>query len=558
MTEEELILNIKNMMELPAETEYIEFKEAKEDFDFEKLGKYFSAISNETNLKKQKYGWIIFGISDIPPRKITGTNYKKGTKLQKLKEDIAQNTTGKITFDEIFEIDIEGRRVVVFRILPAPENIPIQWKGHYYGRDNEALVPLNIQEIEEIRNQGKRIDWSAEIIENATIEDLDATAIIKAREKYLIKNQKLENEIKEWDNITFLNKAKITINGKITNTAILLLGKNESEHYLSPANAKISWILKDENNIEIDYEHFGPPFLLNVEELFSKIRNLKYRYMPNGTIFPTEINQYDSYVIREVLNNCIAHQDYTKGGRISVVERKDELLFTNLGEFIPGTVENVLERDSPPEYYRNSFLANAMVNLDMIDTIGSGIKKMIVEQRKRYFPLPDFVLDTKEKVSVKIIGKVIDENYTNLLITNTSLDIKTVFLLDKIQKKAIIGKEDAQKLKNEGLIEGRYPNLFVSARVAQITGDKSTYIKNRGFDNEHYKKMIISFIEKYKVATRQDINELLYDKLPDILSDEQKETKIRNLIQELKKEEKMENTGTNKNSKWIIKKSNKK
>lgn len=558
MTEEELILNIKNMMELPAETEYIEFKEAKEDFDFEKLGKYFSAISNETNLKKQKYGWIIFGISDVPPRKITGTNYKKGTKLQKLKEDIAQNTTGKITFDEIFEIDIEGRRVVVFRILPAPENIPIQWKGHYYGRDNEALVPLNIQEIEEIRNQGKRIDWSAEIIENATIEDLDATAIIKAREKYLIKNQKLENEIKEWDNITFLNKAKITINGKITNTAILLLGKNESEHYLSPANAKISWILKDENNIEIDYEHFGPPFLLNVEELFSKIRNLKYRYMPNGTIFPTEINQYDSYVIREVLNNCIAHQDYTKGGRISVVERKDELLFTNLGEFIPGTVENVLERDSPPEYYRNSFLANAMVNLDMIDTIGSGIKKMIVEQRKRYFPLPDFVLDTKEKVSVKIIGKVIDENYTNLLITNTSLDIKTVFLLDKIQKKAIIGKEDAQKLKNEGLIEGRYPNLFVSARVAQITGDKSTYIKNRGFDNEHYKKMIISFIEKYKVATRQDINELLYDKLPDILSDEQKETKIRNLIQELKKEEKMENTGTNKNSKWIIKKSNKK
>lgn len=558
MTKTELENTLKSLIEIPDETEYIEFKEAKDDFEFEKLGKYFSAISNEANLKNKSNGWIIFGVTDKLPRQICGTNYRKRGKLQELKEEISRHTTNKITFDEIYELEIEGKRVIMFKVLPSPKNMPIAWKGHYFGRDNEALGALNIGEIEGIRNQEKKVDWSAQIIENATLSDLDERAILKARENFAVKNPKLVNEMKEWDDLTFLNKAKITINGKITNTAIILLGKNESDHYISPAIAKLSWILKDEANTSLDYEHFGTPFLLNIDEVFKKIRNLKYRYMPNATLFPVEINQYDSYVIREALNNSIAHQDYTLCSRISIVEKKDELIISNSGNFIPGTIENVLESDSPPEFYRNSFLTNAMVNLNMIDTIGSGIRKMMIEQRKRFFPLPDFTVNEFNKVEVKIIGKILDENYTNLLMENSDLDIKKVFLLDKIQKKELISKEEIKTLKDENLIEGRYPNIFVSGKVADITGDKTTYIKNRAFDNEHYKKLIISFIEKYKTASRQDINELLYDKLSDVLSKEQKQTKIRNLIQTLKNEGFIENIGNNKSPKWSLQKSNKK
>ena len=115
---------------------------------------------------------------------------------------------------------------------------------------------------------------------------------------------------------------------------------------------------------------------MNVERVLAKVRNLRYRYLPDETLFPTEVDQYDPWVIREALHNCIAHQDYELRGRISIVETPDELIFTNVGSFIPGDVEKVIVQDSPPEIYRNPFLATAMVNLNMIETIGGGIKKM--------------------------------------------------------------------------------------------------------------------------------------------------------------------------------------
>ena len=188
MSKKELEKILDELINLPNETEYIEFKEAKNEFSFEKLGEYFSALSNEANLKKQKYAWLIFGITDKVPRKVSGTNYREGIKLQKLKEEIAQHTTNKITFDEIFELEKDNKRVVMFRILPSPKNIPIAFKGHYYGRDNEALGALNISEIEQIRKEGIEIDWSKQICIGATIADLEPEAIKKAKENENLKN----------------------------------------------------------------------------------------------------------------------------------------------------------------------------------------------------------------------------------------------------------------------------------------------------------------------------------------------------------------------------------
>jgi len=125
-------------------------------------------------------------------------------------------------------------------------------------------------------------------------------------------------------------------------------------------------------------------------------------------------------------------------------------IFTNAGSFIPGSVESVIEQDAPQKYYRNQFLITAMVNLNMIDTIGGGIKKMFLLQRNRFFPLPTYKLDNPDEVSVKIIGKVIDENYTKLLMENTDLDIKTIISLDKVQKKEKLDRKEYKKLKNKG------------------------------------------------------------------------------------------------------------
>lgn len=560
MEENQLELILNELLTIPVEDECVEFKEAKQDYSFEKLGQYFSALSNEANLKNKRYSWLVFGVSDKLPRQIVGSNYRISRQnLESLKKEIANQTTGNITFMEIYEVIKENKRVIMFQIPASPKGLPIAWKGHYYGRDGESIGPLNIEELESIRNQANIVDWSAQICNGATIDDLDKEAISKARGQYKIKNPKFAKECDTWSDETFLNKAKITINGQITRTAIILLGKEESDYLLNPSVARITWILKDENNIELDYEHFGTPFILNVDKLFNKIRNLKYRYMTEITLFPTEITQYEPFVIREVLHNCIVHQDYTLGGKINVVERPYELIFSNLGSFMPKTVENVINRDAPEEYYRNQFLANAMVNLNMIDTIGSGIKKMFILQMQRYFPLPNYNLAEHNKVIVKIIGKILDENYTKLLINNTNLDLKTVIALDKVQKKEPLTQKERKLLRDLKLIEGKYPNVYVTSKIASVTNTKAKYIKNRAFDNEYYKKLIIEFIKEYGHAGRKDIEDLLSNKLPDYMDEKQRYYKISNLIKEMSKVDETiyNDSQSTRFSKWKLVKENK-
>ncbi len=525
-----------------SEAEVLEFKEAKQDFDFRKLGKYFSALSNEANLLGRDEAWLIFGIKD--DKSIVGTNYRSNSdSLHGLKNEIANKISNRITFKEIYEIQTDDGRVILFQIPSAPRGLPISWEGHYYGRDGESLSPLNLEEIERIRRENTNEDWSIGICQGATIDDLSVEAIAKAREAYAKKNPRLADDIQIWNDKTFLNKAKLTINDEITKTAILLLGKSESEHYLTPAIAKISWILKDSDDMAKDYEHFSCPFLLSADAVFNKIRNLKYRYLMEGTLFPEEINSYDTYVIREALNNCIAHQDYTLCAKINVIESENSwLVFDNSGSFIPKNIRNVLKADAPSKEYRNRFLAEAMENLNMIDTIGSGIIKMFKIQRKRFFPLPEYTLDHNE-VKLRIEGKVLDVKYANKLAKIPDLSLDDIILLDKIQKKKPLSSNEAKYLRDNSLIEGKRPNIYISSKVAKHTNQEDDYIKLRGINDEYAKKMMIEYLKKFKIAIRADFEKLLLDKLPDILDNQQKKHKIKNYLQSLKKEGSIENIG---------------
>ena len=559
MTPEDLQSKLASMMALPAETEWIEFKEARNDYHFDDLGQYFSALSNEANLMRQPAGWLIFGVTNRSPRQICGTKYRSSKQgLEKLKVQISQHTNHQITFIDIHELKEPEGRVLLFQVPPAPRGIPTTWKGVAYGRISERNSPLSLHEIELIRRQIALQDWSAQICEGAAISDLDPQAIKFARQQYREKNKSnphLASEADQWDDLTFLNKARICINGKVTRSAIILLGKSESENFIYPAIARITWILKDATNVEKDYQHFGPPLILAVDQVFSRIRNLTYRYMAENRLFPIETTQYDRWVIRETLHNAIAHQDYTQGGRINVVEEAESLLITNVGEFLPGSVEEAIRRDAPPEIYQNRFLAEAMVSLNMIDTIGSGIKRMFLKQRERSFPMPDYDLSEPKRVKVRIIGKILDERYTRMLMTRTDLDLMAVIALDKVQKGKRITDEEFRALKKKKLIEGRRSNLFVSAKIAVATDTKVDYIKRRGIDKEYSKKLIMDYLAKFGEATREEISQLLIDKLSDSLSEDQKESHIKNILQEMRKEGSIKAQRMGRRSIWFSSKS---
>lgn len=551
MRPEELRKTVEDLVKLPAETEWVEFK--VNNVNPQEIGEYISALSNSACLHNQSYGYLVFGVQN-KTHKIVGTGFRPKTEKvgnEELENWLTHLLDPRIDFN-IGQISMDGKDMILFRVDATP-NIPVKFKGMAYVRIGSYKKKLKEHPEKErkIWQKGGE-DWSAQICEGAALSDLDPQAVKKARHEYKLKNPKLSSDVDEWDDNSFLNKAKLAINGRITRAAILLLGKLESEHYISPSVAKISWILKDERNHEKDYEHLGPPFILNADVVLSKIRNLKYRFLPDNTLFPVEILQYEPYVIREALHNSIAHQDYEFQSRIIVVEKPDELIFTNAGNFIPGSVEEVIRTDAPQKYYRNAFLAEAMVNLNMIDTIGGGIKKMFQIQKDRFFPLPTYKLEKQSEVTVIVAGKIIDENYTKLLMRRPDLDLKTVMLLDKVQKNELIAKEEAKFLKKQRLIEGRYPKVFIASQIAALIGDKSRYIKNRGLDKQYYKKLILDFIREYGSATRKDIDDLLFEKLPNVLNAEQKKIKVNNLLNEMaNKDKSIKNEGSDRRPKWV-------
>ena len=477
-----------------SENEVVEFKSARNSYDIDDLGKYFSALSNEANLREHEYAWIVFGI-DNKTHEITGTHFKDGEDaLNRLKQDMSQHTTDNLIFREITPIILDSKRVLMFKIPATHRNIVMHWKGIAWSRDGESLKPLNQTKRDEIRNQSPIPDWTAQLVPHATIADLDELALATARVMYKkVHGSNISGEeVDGWNMEEFLSNSNMMRDGQLTRAAILLLGKPLSLNKIHPAVAQITWTLQDEEEIVEDYEHFSIPFLLTVDKVLAKIRNRTMRELPGGTLFPDTMKQYDDYTIREALHNAIAHQDYTLQQRIVFVESPSWLYYGNGGTFIPGTIENALEHKGPQLHYRNECLCKGMVHFNMIDTVGRGIKKIYTEQRNRFFPMPDYDIDNENKtVGVTIYGKMLDEKYSELLKSGNQLTLKECIWLDAVQKHRPITKDAIEHLKSRKLIEGRGANVTISLGVARLTHQVAQYTKNKGLAYDALKKLIL-------------------------------------------------------------------
>lgn len=553
MDNQELMSLIDELRALPKETEWVEFKLSTIKPQ-ERLGEYISGLSNAACVNNQPFGFLFLGVDD-KDHSVKGTSYNFKNRKQGNDEFefwIRRYLSPSIRFEH-FECQYNPHiKIEVFRI-PAAIGEPTNFQGKPFIRLATSLTQLKDYPHYAKIIYNSQEDWSAKIIEKATIDALDPKAIQLAKEKYKEKQlgKPYYTEIDNWSDILFLDRAKITIDGKITNTAIILLGKPESAYFMSPSVSQITWKLDTE---EQAYEHFETPLFIGVNDVLKRIRNLKYKFFPNNQLIATEVLKYDPEVILEALNNCIAHQDYSLHGRIILTEQSGKLIFTNAGGFFEGKADDYSLGKKTPKKYRNRWLADAMVNLNMIDSMGYGIHKMYKSQSQRYFPLPDYSKTSRDEVVLEIYGHSIDENYSKLLIERKDdLNLTEVILLDKVQKGLSITEEAAKMLKKKGFIEGRKPNYYISAQIAEAIGQRAEYIKNRGFKDDHYKKMVVDFLKKYESASKEDIDKLLFDILPDILSEDKKKNKIRNLLYAMnKKDNLINNDGSRTKPKWIL------
>ena len=534
------------------EGECVEFKDANDNFSTSDIGKYFSALSNEANLRGLTAAWLIFGV-DNRTRCVIGTDYRRDReRLHSLKHQIAQGTDPSMSFREIHELSTPSGRVVLFEIPAAPRGLPIAWQTHFYARDGSTLTGLSVARQDEIRSQSLADDWSAVVCKNATIADLDPGALAKAREIFTAKFRERipEHAVHSWDDATFLEKARLTVRGAIPRACLLLLGREQVTTLLNPCVAELSWKLEGP---ERAYEHFHPPFLLNTSRLFQRIRNLRLSLLPPGQLIPVDISKYDERIVLEALHNCIAHQDYTRCERVLVIERLGELEFQNAGEFFDGTPDDYIRGNRSPRRYRNRFLVEAMVTLRMIDTMGFGIREVMWKgQASRYLPLPDFDLTEPGHVKLRLQGRFMDENYSRALLTHADLPWPDVVALDTIQKGGLPDDESVQDLRHRGLVEGRKPKLHVAANVAAATDTEAEYLHHRAFDDRYFCDLILEYLRKFGSAKRAKFNRLLEGKLSDLLTPVQKRSKINNLLARLQRDGKIKVDGYGKAGVWRL------
>ena len=535
-----------------ARCEWKEFKNLKNSFCGDERNDVISYVSAIANMEG---GFLVVGVHD-KTLEIVGTdtyNYDRQKAILRLTERCANLSSEGLDIDEYITEDTH-KKVWVIHIPKHLPKRPVYAHDKAWQRIEDSLVELTPERMNAILDEPlvTDTDWSAVIVPNATIDDLDELAVAKAKVMFKkVHNRIPAEEVNAWSVEEFLSNAGVMIDGGLTRAAIILLGKPVSVFKLRPAVVRVTWSLRDERGDVVDYEHFTAPFILTVDQILAKVHNLTMREMPGGTLFPDVMQQYDDYSMREVLHNCIAHQDYTLQERINLVENPGFLYYANGGSFIPGSLQKALATHGPQRHYRNECLCNAMVNFNMIDIVGRGIRKIFNEQWKRHFPMPDYEIDAANKeVAVRLYGNAINEKYTTLLKENIELTLEDCILLDAVQKGHRINEDDAQNLLNRGLVEGEYPDITISLSIARQTKQVPEYTRLKGLEKDKLKQMVIQFLQNSgnEGARREFIYKYLKDVLPSNKTEEQQLRIVGRLLVEMNEEELIEKEGL----RWFV------
>lgn len=531
------------------ECRYLEFKSNYQDAD--KLGSYISALSNGACLDHQDFAYLYFGVDDNT-HEIKGTTFDsakvKAKGNEALELYLRRMVAPKVSFS-IIEFFYEGvKRVVVFKI-PAAVNEPTTYQQIPYVRVDSHVTKLTpyVDWIRQIYTS--RVDWTAQILEDATLDDLDPEAVNIAKKGFKEKFPHLAGDVDGWPDSTFLDRANLTQDGQVTRAALLLVGKREKAYKLEHI-AQIVW--KCYQGKETFGDIFTIPFIKATTEVLGCIRNYRFKIYPHNSLIPAEILKYDSRSVLEGMHNCILHQDYVRNERILVIEDNEKLTFENAGGFFEGDYEEYITGEKTPKRYRNPFLAKAMDNVKMVDSKGYGIHNMFVRQKERYLPMPDYNGTDDSHVVMHLPGTVLDEKYSILLLENSDISLTEAVLLDQVQKGILPNDGAIDMLRKKHLVEGRKPHLFVAKQLAQRTGKKVEYSKHKGLEAKSCKSLLLDALREHGKLSRTDIDKLLWNVLSDQLSDTQKKVKVGNILGKLRKEGSIQNETKGNKSYWSL------
>ncbi|HRS17557.1 MAG TPA: ATP-binding protein [Thermoanaerobaculaceae bacterium] len=472
------------------EDEHLEFKEAKEQLDFDKLTRYCVALANEGG------GHIVLGVTDKRPRRVVGTGAYQD--LPKLKRDLGQRVRLHIDAAELRHPD---GRVVIVSIPPRPIGMPIEYRGAYWMRRGEDLVPMPPEVLKSIFDEAQP-DYSAQVCTGARLDDLDPTAIERFRAMW---HQHAGNEaLLRASAEQLLGDAELLVERGVTYAALILLGSHRGlGRHLGQAETIFEYRSREASIPYQQRKEFRKGFFLYHDELWETInlRNEVFQYREG--LFRRDIPAFDEGVVREAILNAISHRDYRLPGSVFVRQFPNRLEIVSPGGLPPGiTVENLLWRQAP----RNRRLAETFARCGLVERAGQGANLMFERCIRESKPLPDYSDSDDYQVSVVLRSEVQDENFLRFLEkvgqeTLSSFATQDFLVLDFIRR----GKKIPEHLKdrlpyllNTGVIEtvgrGRGAQYLLSRKFYAFVGAPGEYTRKRGLDRETNKALLLKHI----------------------------------------------------------------
>ena len=492
------------------ENEHLEFKEAREQFNHEKLFRYCVALANEGG------GSLILGVTDKQPRQIVGTSCFDC--LDKIKHDIFNKLRFRV---DIYEILVAEGHVLTFFCPPRPIGTPQHHKGRYLMRSGGSLVPMTPDRLQRIFSEGVP-DFSQTPCEGATHADLAPEAITEFRRQWVRKsgNDALIHASDE----QLLEDAGLTDNGRVTYAALVLLGTPQAVRRLLPQAEVIFEYRNSDSVIECqDRVEYRAGFFLWRNDIWEKINARNEIHSYRDGMFHYDRQAFNEAVIREALLNAVAHREYRQSGSIFVRQFPNRLEVTSPGGFPSGiTADNITYRQDP----RNRRIAEALQHCGLVERSGQGADRIFRDCLKEGKNRPDYTGSDDTQVSLVLDGRIRDPRFVQYLDRladerNMSLTLGDFLVLDRVRAGEAIPEglnECFSALVDCGVIEktgrGRGVRHILSRSLYQYMGETVDSTHRKGLDEGHNQQLVLQHIRNCgsKGATIGEFEQVLPNK----------------------------------------------
>lgn len=519
------------------ENEHLECKEAKNRFDFELLVKYCAALANEGG------GIMLLGVTDKPPRRVVGS--RAFSNIGRTKAGLTERLHLRIDAEELRYP--EGR-VLVFHVPSRPLGVPIGYKGAYWMRSGEELVPMTPDLLKRIFDETGP-DFSAEICPKATIGDIDKNAVENFRQRWIAKTGK--QNLDTLSHKQLLSDIEAVVDGNVTYAALILFGTHKAlGKYLAQAEVTFEYRSSEASGPAQNRREFRQGFFNYYDKLWDiiNLRNDLQNYQDG--FFILDIPTFHERAVREAILNAVCHRDYRLAGNIFVRQYSRRIEITSPGGLPPEvTLENILDRQSP----RNRRIADIFAKCGLVERSGQGMNLIFETAIRESKPLPGFSGTDDFQVCLTLNGTVQNPDFIRFLekigkTTQQSFSTRDWLILDYVSQQKKIPehlKSRLQDLIELGILERiRKGRVILSRKYYSFIGKKGEYTRKRGLDRETNKVLLEKHIKDHgrEGSPMRDLLQVL-----PALTREQ----VKGLLQELRKEKRIHLKGEKRGALWF-------